>query len=176
MNTNPFAHNPFEILDRVGMWTASRAMRFVYRGFRVNPIVMHHVPRALFALCGGIIFLSDPLGHLVMPLGLLLFGLICLPKLRRDLPAIRSEWDLTLYRRYQARALADRDTLAFRSFTLVIVLLMAVVSLNSFSWDNAMVCIADMIMLACLLSSMWFDVCDLPEPDDGDVFARPHTA
>lgn len=176
MSTNPFAQNPFELIDRVGMWSAARMMRLAYRGFRMNPVVMHHVPRCLFVAGGFVIFVSDPLAHLVMPLGLILFGLICLPKLRRDLPVIRSEWDLQHYRRYQARALADRDSLGFRAFTLVIVLLMAVVSVNSFSWDKAVVCIADMVMLACLPYSMWFDVCDLPEPDDGDMFARPHNA
>jgi hypothetical protein len=173
---NPFASNPFELIDRAGLWAAAKAMKSAYMLFRVNPVLIHHAPRGLFILFGSAMVLADPAGHVFTLFGVAIFALICRSKLVADLPSIRSEWDARLYKRYQAQALAERDNFMLRSFMQMVVLLLIIQNIDAFSSKPMFLAVTNLCMLLCLLAGTLIDACDLPEPDDGDAFARPHLA
>ncbi|MNU58953.1 hypothetical protein D3C71_481030 [compost metagenome] len=173
---NPFASNPFELIDKAGLWTAARVVKWVYATFRFSPIAMHHAPRALIILFGAAVGIADPGGHPLTLFGTALFALVCGPKLLADLPNIRSEWDANLYRKYQAVALSMRGDFMLRSFVQMILLVLMASNISGFSSRPVFTAVANLCLLACLAVGWWFDACDLPEPDDGDAFARPHAA
>ncbi len=174
---NPLVHNPLHLADRAGLWIAGKIMRFAYIIVRVSPVAMLHAPRILFLLFSLGIFVANPMKYFPILLGMALFALLCLPKLHQDLPSIRSDWNAHLYKHYQARALYNRDhNTSFRRFTLLSIPLLTLVSLNGSSQESLFVSVANLCMLLCLFAGLWLDACDLPEPDDGDAFARPHAA
>jgi hypothetical protein len=173
---NPFASNPFELIDRAGLWAVAKAMKAAYALFGVNPILVQHAPRGLFILSGIAMVLADPAEHVVTLVGVVIFVLLCRPKFLADLPAIRSEWDARLYKRYQALALAERDNFKLRSFMQMVVVLLFVQNVSVFSSKPAFVAVANLCGLLSMFLAFWIDSCDLPEPDDGDAFAKPHLA
>jgi hypothetical protein len=173
---NPFASNPFELIDRAGLWAVAKAMKAAYALFRVSPILVQHAPRGLFILSGIAMVLADPAEHVVTLVGVLIFAMLCRPQFLADLPAIRSEWDARLYKRYQAQALAERDNFKLRSFLQMVVVLLFVQNIGAFSSIPVFIAVANMGGLLCMFLAFWIDACDRPEPDDGDAFAKPHLA
>jgi hypothetical protein len=173
---NPLATNPFELIDRAGLWAVAKGMKVAHTLFRVSPILMQHAPRGLFILSGIAMVLADPAEHVVTLVGVVIFVLLCRPKFLADLPAIRSEWDARLYKRYQALALAERDNFKLRSFMQMVVVLLLAQNIGALSSQPAFVGVANLCGLLSMFFAFWIDSCDLPEPDDGDAFARPHAA
>lgn len=165
--------NPFELLDRGGLALSSRLVRSGYRNLGANPIAVQYIPWLTFVTSSAFIFFVDPIENAFKLVVLACIVGLYVPALLRDIPEMKRDWDLSQFRRYQAMALQNRDRLFLRSFVTVIVLWDLTQALGFGPIPVHPVSTVDALQTICFPFLFWFEACDLPEPDDGDLVAQP---
>lgn len=170
---NPLAHNPFELADRAGLWVASKMIAFGYRNLSIHPVGARQVPRWLFVgLALAIPFFDPSRAKGFLPF-LLIFVVVSAMRFIRDLPAIRKQWDAELYRTYGAKALHERESLTFRAILLVVTIFLLVSPVPGASESLKVPYALSAMQIITLMLLQWIEAAELPEPDDGDFFAKP---
>jgi hypothetical protein len=176
---NPLAHNPFELADRAGLWLAAKIMAHAYRNHRVNPVVIRQLPRWAYVGSGITLIVLEPAKMMLTAGFVVIFGFMSYLRLMYDLPCIRADWNADRYREYSAKALAERDNFTtLRSASLVTFVTILFVFASPYvseklSISTASLCIT---MLLSVVALFWVEAAELPEPDDGDPYARPQSA
>jgi hypothetical protein len=176
---NPLTQNPVEFADDTGIRVAEKLIAAAYRKWRVNPVIMRHAPRAALIIATTAMALIGPAGSLHTLLLAASFALVAIAHISEDLPAIRSGWNADTFRSYSAKALKSRETTLFRRVVLCAAMLCITVG-TSIVWSVALKIAVPfacfLVMELSIIFTEWMVAADLPEPDDGDFVAAPHSA
>ena len=176
---NPFSHNPFDVADRAGLYLAERGIAAAYRRGRLSPVLTRHVPRIVFVLAFAWMAMTGPLEKsATIPL-VALIALIAAVRITPDVPSMRVAWNADLYRTYGAVALKEREIRVLR--WIIIAVIAAVSTVGAAILTSSSTALTGslggfLVMQLSLAFGHWAEAAELPEPDDGDLFARPHSA
>jgi hypothetical protein len=177
---NPLSRNPFELTDRAGLWLAAKLIAGAYRNFGSNPVAMRHAPSGAYVASGLAIVAFDP-SKITLLLIIAMYAAFSYLLIEPDLPDMRAEWTADLYRKYGAKALRNRELLVARSLVLATVLTLIILSMRPASIGlpqepNSITDALNILMLLSFLFTYWTKAAELPEPDHGDPYAKPHAA
>jgi hypothetical protein len=178
---NPFSRNPFEILDNVGLHIAKRVIAYLYHNFQINPVLSRHLPRGIFV---ATILLMTFVTNIGLPIVLVVFALnalISIARVHADWPAIEAGWNADAYRTFNAKAMIERERIGYRYMMIVLTLVLLTIGLSAATSPAVTHSIAVpvgvfFIMELSAIFIDWSAAAELPEPDDGDAFAKPHVA
>ncbi|NTF16916.1 hypothetical protein G6L37_00555 [Agrobacterium rubi] len=175
---NPFAHNPVEIADKALLWISAKFIAFAYRQLAITPVLAIYVPRMTFLMAGSSIFLYNPVAGVALIPGLFLFSFGTFCKLRGDYHNMKKEWNADLYKTYSGKALQEREDKHNRAVVLAFSVTMFVLISTLMGEPQQVVDLPTLPFYVLIGSSIlhWMDAADVPEPDDGDLFRRAHTA
>lgn len=174
---NPFAQNPVEFADTVGIRLAGKMIATAYRKWGINPIVARHAPRAaLIATTITMAFIS-PAGAMAPLVLAAAFIMSALGELSNDVPSIKAGWNASAFRAYSAKAMRERETPIFRRVMICAALICITVG-TSIAWSATSVHMAVpfacfLVMELSILFKEWAAAAELPEPEDGDLAAVP---
>ena len=161
--------NPLDLIDTAALKAVSTLTRTLYRSFGIHPLAVQKAPAVLFVALGAwlVMLPGDIAERGGFAAFLAIFSGLVLPSLRRDLPAIRRQWNIDDYRHHQARALARRSQIGLRHGALLLALVSAtLIVLQSTDPLNDSIAI---VMVAVIQTGYYCDAMDLPEPHEGDV-------